>query len=162
MTRILGWFRVLTLAGLTAALPATAQVLKVACIGDSITEGAGVDNPTVNAYPIVLGRLLGTNYQTRNFGVSGRTLLRKGDYPYWNEAAFRHATNYKPDIVTIKLALCSPAASLRFSPPWVIASGVLCRRITAGHPERHKSTAPGDGIRPTGGCRPRALMRRHF
>lgn len=84
-------------------LPLAAQVIKVACIGDSITEGAGVDNPAVNAYPIVLGRLLGTNYQTRNFGVSGRTLLRNGDYPYWNEAAFRNATNYAPDIVTIKL-----------------------------------------------------------
>jgi acyl-CoA thioesterase I len=80
-----------------------AQVLKVACIGDSITEGAGVDNPTVNAYPIVLGRLLGTNFQTRNYGVSGRTLLRNGDYPYWNEAAFKNATNYAPNIVTIKL-----------------------------------------------------------
>ena len=88
---------------IAGVLPATAQVLKVACIGDSITEGAGVDNPTVNAYPIVLGRLLGTNYQTRNFGVSGRTMLRKGDFPYWNEAAFRNATNYAPNIVTIKL-----------------------------------------------------------
>jgi lysophospholipase L1-like esterase len=87
----------------TFVSPALAQVIKVACIGDSITEGAGVDNPTANAYPIVLGRLLGTNYQTRNFGVSGRTLLRKGDYPYWNEAAFRNATNYAPNIVTIKL-----------------------------------------------------------
>jgi acyl-CoA thioesterase I len=88
---------------LLAASCATAQVIKVACIGDSITEGAGVNNPTVNAYPIVLGRLLGTNYQTRNFGVSGRTLLKRGDYPYWNEAAFRNATNYAPDIVTIML-----------------------------------------------------------
>jgi lysophospholipase L1-like esterase len=88
---------------LAIAVAATAQPIKVACIGDSITEGAGVDNPTVNAYPVVLGRLLGTNYQTRNFGVSGRTLLRKGDYPYWKEAAFRNATNYAPDIVTIKL-----------------------------------------------------------
>lgn len=76
---------------------------KIACIGDSITEGSGVDNPSVNAYPVVLGRLLGTNYITRNFGVSGRTLLKKGDYPYWREAAFRNATNFNPDIVTIKL-----------------------------------------------------------
>jgi len=88
---------------ISAGLSATGQVLRVACIGDSITEGAGVDTPAVNAYPIVLGRLLGTNYQTRNFGVSGRTLLRKGDYPYWNEAAFKNATNYLPNIVTIKL-----------------------------------------------------------
>jgi len=97
--------RVFVLGLLVLALeaPSRAAVIKIACIGDSITEGAGVDNPTVNAYPVVLGRLLGTNYATRNFGVSGRTLLRKGDYPYWKEAAFRNATNYAPDIVTIKL-----------------------------------------------------------
>jgi len=85
------------------ALSAQAQVLKVACIGDSITAGANVDNPAVNAYPIVLGRLLGTNYQASNFGVSGCTLLRNGDSPYWNQPAFQNATNYAPDIVTIML-----------------------------------------------------------
>jgi lysophospholipase L1-like esterase len=85
----------------TGVVPVTAQVIKVACIGDSITYGSGVD--TANAYPIVLGRLLGTNYQTRNFGVSGCTLLRNGDYPYWKDAAFKNATNYAPNIVTIKL-----------------------------------------------------------
>ena len=88
---------------IVAVLPATAQVIKVACVGDSITFGANVDNPTVNAYPIVLGRLLGTNYQTRNFGITGTTMLRKGDFPYWNDAAFKNATNYAPNIVTIKL-----------------------------------------------------------
>ncbi len=88
---------------LGVACSATAQLIKVACIGDSITEGAGVNNAVSNAYPVVLGRLLGTNYQTRNFGVSGRTLLKRGDYPYWNETAFRNATNYAPDIVTIML-----------------------------------------------------------
>jgi lysophospholipase L1-like esterase len=88
---------------LLAAMELKAQVIKVACIGDSITEGVGVDNPAVNAYPVLLGRLLGTNYETRNFGVSGRTLLRKGDFPYWKEAAFKNATNFGPDIVTIKL-----------------------------------------------------------
>ena len=88
---------------IATVLPAAAQVVNVACIGDSITFGANVDNPAVNAYPIVLGRLLGTNYQVRNFGISGTTLLRKGDFPYWNELAFRNATNYAPSIVTIKL-----------------------------------------------------------
>lgn len=77
--------------------------LKIACIGDSITEGAGVENPSANAYPIVLGRLLGIQYQTRNFGLSGATLLRRGDLPYSRTAQFRGATNYLPNIVTIKL-----------------------------------------------------------
>ena len=93
----------LALSLVFSACKGEAQVIKVACIGDSITYGWGVDRPIFNAYPIVLGRLLGTNYQTRNFGVSGRTLLRAGDYPYWNDVAFRNATNYAPNIVTIKL-----------------------------------------------------------
>lgn len=97
------WLRLAWLLLVGLAVPAMAEPLRVACIGDSITEGAGVDNASVNAYPIVLGRLLGTNYLTQNFGVGGRTLLRKGDYPYWNEAAFRNATNWNPKIVTIKL-----------------------------------------------------------
>lgn len=86
-----------------AASSSLAQPIRVACIGDSITEGAGVENAAYNAYPVVLGKLLGTNYLTRNFGVSGRTLLRKGDFPIWKEAAFRDATNFAPNIVTIKL-----------------------------------------------------------
>lgn len=98
--RFLLWFGIGCLAGVP---PAGAQVIKVACVGDSITEGGGADNPAVNAYPVVLGRLLGAGYQTRNFGVSDTTLLKHGSRPYWKESAFVNATNYAPDIVTIKL-----------------------------------------------------------
>jgi acyl-CoA thioesterase I len=91
----------LGLCGLT--FPVHAQVVKVACIGDSITEGAGVDTPTVNAYPVVLGRLLGSNFQARNFGVSGTTMLKKGDSPYWITTQYKSAQTFAPDIVTIKL-----------------------------------------------------------
>jgi lysophospholipase L1-like esterase len=98
------WFAILLASAMALAQDRlAAQPIKIACIGDSITQGAGVDNSGVNAYPVVLGRLLGTNYQTSNFGVSGRTLLRKGDSPIWKETAFRNATNSAPDIVTIKL-----------------------------------------------------------
>ena len=76
---------------------------KVACIGDSITEGSGLANPATESYPAKLQRLLGDAYQVRNFGVSGRTLLKKGDFPYWNEAAYRESRNWNPDIVIIKL-----------------------------------------------------------
>ncbi|NJN78510.1 MAG: hypothetical protein HC803_09485 [Saprospiraceae bacterium] len=47
--------------------------------------------------------MLGANYHVKNFGVSGRTLLRKGDFPYWNEAAFQEAKDFQPNIVVIKL-----------------------------------------------------------
>jgi lysophospholipase L1-like esterase len=90
------------LVGCLAAVPPVgAQVIKVACVGDSITAGAGL--ATNDAYPAVLGRLLGTNYQTSNFGVGGTTVLRAGDYPYWNTTAFQNATNSAPNIVIIEL-----------------------------------------------------------
>ena len=34
---------------------------------------------------------------------SGRTLLRKGDHPYWNENAFKKAQDFQPDVVIIML-----------------------------------------------------------
>lgn len=77
---------------------------KIACIGNSITYGAGIRDRGNDSYPSVLNRLLGTDkYEIRNFGVSARTLLSKGDHPYINEQAYRDAKTFNPDIVTIKL-----------------------------------------------------------
>lgn len=80
-----------------------AGALKVACIGNSITEGDGIKDRTNDSYPAQLQQILGAAYHVRNFGVSGRTLLRKGDFPYWNETAFQEAKDFQPDIVVIKL-----------------------------------------------------------
>lgn len=75
--------------------------IKIAFVGNSITQGPGRDNP--DSYPLQVGALLGDAYQVKNFGVSGRTLLRKGDYPYWNEPQFKEAKEFRPDVVVIKL-----------------------------------------------------------
>jgi len=77
------------------------SALKVACVGNSITEGAGIE--TGKKYPEQLQALLGTNYEVRNYGIGGRTLLKKGDYPYWNEAKYQEVLQWQPDIVVIKL-----------------------------------------------------------
>lgn len=74
---------------------------KVACVGNSITEGAAL--APGKKYPEVLQQLLGEGYEVKNFGVGGRTLLKKGDHPYWNEKAYRDALEWQPDIVVIKL-----------------------------------------------------------
>ncbi|HEY3323876.1 MAG TPA: GDSL-type esterase/lipase family protein [Planctomycetota bacterium] len=79
------------------------EKIRVACIGDSITFGAGVEQRDQNHYPKVLGELLGDKYETKNFGISGTTLLKKGDSPYWKQKAFKDATDYNPNIVVIKL-----------------------------------------------------------
>ena len=75
--------------------------VRVSCVGDSITQGAGAD-PGMS-YPSQLQALLGDKWQVKNFGVGGRTLLKKGDLPYWNEQAFKDAQNFKPDVVIIML-----------------------------------------------------------
>jgi lysophospholipase L1-like esterase len=79
------------------------ETVRVACIGDSITYGDGVEDREKNSYPAVLNRLLGDRFEVRNFGVGGTTLLKKGDKPYWQEAAFAEAGKYNPQVVLIKL-----------------------------------------------------------
>jgi len=75
--------------------------IRVACIGDSITAGSGASPG--HSYPAQLQKLLGENWLVQNFGVSARTLLRKGDLPYWNEKSFTNAINSNPNVVIILL-----------------------------------------------------------
>lgn len=77
--------------------------IRIACVGNSITFGAGIENREMNSYPSQLGRLLGENYDVRNFGVSGTTLLSKGNAPYIKTSAFTQALSFNPDWVFIKL-----------------------------------------------------------
>ncbi|MBN1575899.1 MAG: hypothetical protein JW913_05060 [Chitinispirillaceae bacterium] len=72
--------------------------IKVSCIGNSITEGN-----MGGKYPVHLQALLGSEYQVENDGVSGTTMLKKGDKPYWTKGKFNQVFAFKPDIVTIKL-----------------------------------------------------------
>lgn len=75
--------------------------IRVACVGNSITEGAAIESG--RKYPEQLQVLLGDRYEVRNYGLGGRTLLKKGDYPYWNEEKYRDVLSWSPDIVVIKL-----------------------------------------------------------
>ena len=76
---------------------------RVACIGNSITDGSGIDMSDQMGYPAQLQALLGSDYRVKNFGVGARTLLNKGDHPYMKELAWRDALAFNPDIVIIKL-----------------------------------------------------------
>jgi lysophospholipase L1-like esterase len=80
-----------------------ANAIRIACIGNSITDGYGIDFAPANGYPAQLQQMLGDNYWVKNFGVSARTMMNKGDYPYMNEMAWKDALAFKPDIVIIKL-----------------------------------------------------------
>lgn len=91
---------VLAILLIAAALaPAGERTIRIACIGNSITIGSG----GATSWPMQMGAELGDHYSVRNFGVSGTTLLRKGDYPYWNEENLALALEYDPHIVIITL-----------------------------------------------------------
>ena len=77
--------------------------IKVACIGASITYGARLENREQNCYPAQLQKMLGDKYQVVNYGVSGTTLLRKGDDPYWRTQQYKDALANNPDVVIIDL-----------------------------------------------------------
>ena len=79
------------------------SLIRVACIGDSITAGAGVMDRRLEAYPSQLDNMLGDDHEVRNFGVSGATMLNKGDRPYQEQKACRSALDFNPDVVVIML-----------------------------------------------------------
>ena len=79
------------------------EQIRVACVGDSITYGAGIKDRKNMNYPKQLGKLLGKEYEVRNFGNSGSTMLKNGDKPYWKQKEFKAALEYAPNIVIIKL-----------------------------------------------------------
>ena len=70
-------------------------LVRVACVGDSITEGSG--------YPEDLQLMLGDNYWVGNFGVCGSTVSLDSDLPYMNQQAFQQAKSFHPSIVVIML-----------------------------------------------------------
>ncbi|MDE5416720.1 GDSL-type esterase/lipase family protein [Labilibaculum sp. DW002] len=79
--------------------------VRVACIGNSVTFGYGIENREQNCYPTQLQNLLGDAYEVKNFGHSGATLLKKGHNPYWEKDAFAQAKAFKPEIVILHLGL---------------------------------------------------------
>ena len=76
---------------------------RVVFLGNSITDGHGIPQPDANGYPAILGRRLGDGYLVRNFGVSGRTMLCKGDQPYMATDVYQRCKEFNPDIVVVKL-----------------------------------------------------------
>jgi len=79
------------------------KVLRIACVGDSITEGYGLAVQSKTSYPVMLDSILGPKYAILNSGRSATTLQKKGDFPYWICKEFSNVFVYKPNIIIIKL-----------------------------------------------------------
>jgi len=81
----------------------SSQTQRIACVGDSITEGYGLAVQSKTAYPVILDSILGVHYTVLNAGRSATTLQKKGDFPYWISKEFSNVFAFEPGIIVIKL-----------------------------------------------------------
>lgn len=77
----------------------TSGLIRVACVGDSITQSTAYST----AYPDDLRQLLGNNYTVNNVGAGGTTVSLNTETPYMNTSAFQNALKFQPNIVIIML-----------------------------------------------------------
>lgn len=73
----------------------SAQIIRVACVGDSITEWSN--------YPEELQKMLGDGYKVENFGVAGSAVTKGSDFPYTNQSAYEAIKEFGPQVVIIML-----------------------------------------------------------
>lgn len=86
-----------------ASLAVSAADTKVACVGNSITYGYGLEGQWPLNYPNQLDTLLGSGWSVSNFGVSGKTMIRAVGDAWWKQTAFPNALAFLPDVVVIEL-----------------------------------------------------------
>jgi len=87
--------------------PTRSNLIRVACVGDSITKGSG--------YPEALQNILGADYYVGNFGVSGSTVLLISDKPYMNQTEHLRSKAFQPAIVVIMLGTNDAKANIHHS-----------------------------------------------
>ncbi len=81
------------------------SVIKVACVGDSLTQST--------EYPYDLMMQLGTeHYDLHNFGAGSTTVSLASETPYMNTTVYQDALNYQPNIVIIMLGTNDAQPSL--------------------------------------------------
>ena len=108
-------------AVLDGVTPSDGKKIRIAFIGDSITEGYGSANPKTDSYPAQLARLLGGDYVVGNFGKSGAYVLAaddpynvKKDRPelsYRNTQQYKDSLTFRADLVVILLG-CNDIRSM--------------------------------------------------
>ena len=78
-------------------------MIRVACIGDSITWGFTLLNPRKQSYPALLQEKLGEEYEVRNFGYNDASARFDADTPYVRKRVYQNSLTWNPDIVLLML-----------------------------------------------------------
>ena len=81
------------------------KFVNIACIGNGVTHGVGVENREKNNFPQQLQYLLGSSYKVTNFGVVNAPVLSNGVNGYNKTAAFKKSQTGNPNIVFVELGL---------------------------------------------------------
>lgn len=92
-----------TISSVLFSLSISAQQIRVACIGNSITYGHGIEDREHDTYPAQLQAILGNEFDVKNFGVSSTTAQREGDFPWVSTEQYKQAKEFLPAIAVIKL-----------------------------------------------------------
>lgn len=85
-------------------LTAPGRPIRLACIGDSITEGMGVAKPSIDSYPSQLAKILGARFEVRNFGKSGYGAHRPIK-KYGQTSEYKAALAFQPDLILCNLGI---------------------------------------------------------
>ena len=85
-------------------------VIRVACVGDSITFGMGASSANIASYPAQLESKLGPLFDVRNYGVSGATVvdgfvMRNWERAFSIQPSYRRSIFHEPDVVVINLGI---------------------------------------------------------
>jgi len=79
------------------------DVIKVGCVGDSNTYGAEATDRTRYAWPVQIRSMLGSKYETQNFGVNGALMMSDKTDAWKNKTAYIDNKAYDPNIIVIAL-----------------------------------------------------------
>lgn len=78
-------------------------MIRVACIGDSITWGFTLLNPSRQSYPALLQKKLGEGYIVKNFGYNNASARFDADTPYVRKKVYSNSLVWNPEIVLLML-----------------------------------------------------------
>lgn len=79
------------------------KVYKLACVGDSITQGVNSKDNVNHTYPAFLQKMLGWQYHVLNAGASGYSIIKTDPYAYCKSAQYNSAKRFEPDIIIFSL-----------------------------------------------------------
>lgn len=84
-----------------STLPST--LLRIACVGDSISEGFKLADPAKESYPAQLATLVAEGVDVVNFAIRGRSVIKAGEQSYWDSEQYKQSLAFNPELVVIML-----------------------------------------------------------